>query len=141
MNDLTKLKKIYEDYSSLKIFFEAFEHNVRAYMRFSKLKTDNEKKVSITYAQQGNTPEFHVNIPSSVIVNVLERYLESQIPAKELENWAGTLLMDNDHFTIASDEPEIRRDPALDALHQIASFLDSLSRQDIAGYISSMQQK
>ena len=140
MKDLAKLRKIYEDYASLKISFEIFEHNVQSFMKFSKSKTDNEKKVSIDYAQQGKVPKFRVNVSTPTVVNVLKKYLENQISIKELENWASTLLMDNDHFAVADDEPSARQSPAFDALHQVASWADSLSRQDIEGYVARIKE-
>ena len=77
MEDLTKLKKIYEEYASLKISFEVFEHNVQSFMKFSKSKTDTEKKTTIDYSQLGNVPSFQVSVPSFVIVGVLERFLKN----------------------------------------------------------------
>ncbi len=139
MDKPTALSKVFKDYAALQIPFEKFEHEVQSFMKYSKTQTEGKRTFAIDYNQQGKIPNFEVNVSSSTIVNVLQRYLERQVSLKETENWANSLLM-SDHFTIAVNEPSARRDPVLDALHQIASWLESMSSQDIQGYISRIKE-
>lgn len=130
------LIRAYQKYAALNISFEVFEHTVQLFLKFSKDKTDTEKRFSIEYLGNRREFEFNVNVSTSTIAAVLRRYLEGIINIKELENWASVLVMDDDHFIIAENEPSPRRDSAIDALHQVANWPHSLSRLDIESYIS-----
>jgi hypothetical protein len=66
--------------------------------------------------------------------------LANKVSLKELENWANTLLMDNDHFRIADNEPLLRREPVLEALHELSNWPKVQTRQIIEGYIARVKE-
>ena len=134
-----KLRQIFKDYAELKITFEVFEHGVQSVLKFSKKKNDLENSFTIDCLPPSHTQNFSINISTLTIVNVLKRYLEGEINLKELENWANVLVMDDDHFIIGEDELSSKRESAYDALHQIGSWPENVSRQTVETYISKIE--
>ena len=140
MQSLNRLKKTFEDYASLKISFERYEHEIQSFMKFSKSQTENEKKVEIDYTEKGNLAKFRIDVSTAIIANVLQRYLDNQINIKELENWANTLTMDDDHFSLADKEPSTRKNPAIEILYEIANWPETMSSQKILTYILKIKE-
>lgn len=137
--DISHLKEVYVDFANLCISFEKFAHEVQSFIQFSKSETDNSRTAAINYVP-GASPQFKVEVSTTTIVSVLERYLANKVSLKELENWASTLLMDDDHFAIADSEPQMRREPVLEALHEISSWPEAQTQQIIEGYIARIKE-
>jgi len=114
------LKEVLVKYKTLDVGLSKVKDMLKNVARIDLRSDENENYTRGVFFDTNYKPGKDINVSSSDIEIVLNKYLKNKITAVELEDWASFILLMNETYNVCFNDSEQVQEIALYILHKIA---------------------